>query len=713
MKTSGQTSGGFPDIHGLLTPASVAVIGASDRVGNFGGGTIRNLLKFGYPGAIWPVNPNRQTVSGLACYPSPRDLPGPADLAVLTIPAHRLVDAIGDCAAAGIRHGVAFAGGFAETGGAGVELQKALVERCRQADFQLCGPNCVGIINAVMPMTATFATALGEVERFRPGCISMVSQSGGMATGAFALTQKAGFGFRYVVSSGNEAVVTFADYVHAFAEDEGTRVIVGYLEGITDGQTLLRALEGARNRRKPVVIMKAGTSKASARAAQAHTGAMAGEDRVYDAIFREMAVIRVYSLEEAVDVAATLSGIETAKLPTGPGVGIITFGGGGGVSATDQCAQNGLSTPSLRHESVGRLKQLLVPVATAANPMDLTPQTLFQPEWLARLPEALDVLASEPEIHTLLFKIGSNGSRAREIMDVIVGLRNRCAKTVLASWSDTPKGVPEHLATEGMYCVGESARATRTIGRLVRYQTDLARPPSSEQREVTAFDWAAFVPAPSAHAVIPEHQCHRILAEAGLTVAAGQVAGSAEEAVRAAKDVGLPVALKGVSSTVTHRAAAGLLAVDLRTQQEVRAAYRRLMGRAAELHTKLDGIYVQHMVSGGMELLVSAFRDPFFGPMLTCGAGGNLTELIDDVVIERAPVDDDLAVHMLEQLRVVRRARQADQELDLRLPARFISSFSKLAATAPWSRFILEVNPIKCSRDSVVAVDGLLIIEQP
>jgi len=704
----------FADVSGLLRPASIAIVGASDRPGNLGGDTVRHLLKFGYPGAIWPVNPQHSTVAGVPCYPSPARLPGAADLAVLAVPAAALLDAIRDCAAAGIRHGIAFAGGFADGGGDGVERQRALVELCRATGFRLCGPNCVGVVNADLPMTATFATALQEVDRLRPGVISMVSQSGGIATSALALAHQAGFGFRHLISSGNEALLTFGDYVHALAQDEGTRVIAGYLEGVADGGKLLAALREARDRRKPVVLMKAGTTGASASAAEAHTGALAGDDRVYDAIFREMAVIRVYSVEELVDVALLIASVGTDRLPRGPGVGIVTFGGGNGVLAADQCAQSGLSTPPLAPSSVERLKQLLVPVASAANPMDLTPQTAFRPEWLARLPEALDVVAAEPGVHAMLFIVGSLASRADEIVEAIVAFRRRAPTTVCVSWPVAPKGATARLAEAGIYSLPEPARGVRALARLVRYRRDGSRPPHPEHADLPAFDWSALVgPGAGPRTVVPEPQCHRILAAAGLPVAAGQVVTTEAEAVRAAATVGLPVAVKCVSTAVTHRAAAGLVAVDLRTAEEVAAAYRRLMGRARELDVAPDGVYVQHLVRGGVELLVSAFRDPLYGTMVTCGAGGTLTELLDDVVVERAPVDVPLALDLLDRLRIGRRARQLDQRLNPEAAAEFVARFSRLAATAPWRRFVLEVNPLKWTPEGAVAVDGLLIVEEP
>lgn len=704
-----RTGADFLDVGPILEPKSIAVIGASDQPGNLGGDTVRRLRKFKFPGRVWPISRTAATVADLPCYTHVSELPEVPELVIMAIPANALMDAIKECADAGVRYGIAYAGGLAEAGSEGADLQRALTALCREKSFTLCGPNCVGVINATTPVTATFATALYEMDSLRPGVISMVCQSGGIATTSFSMVQQAGFGFRYLVSSGNEAVVSFADYLYAFAQDAGTRIIGGYVEGITDGPKLVRALEEARKQDKPVVLIKAGMTGATARAAQAHTGALVGEDRVFDAILKEMGVIRVYSVEELVDVMLMLVGNQ-GKVCSGPGVGVITFGGGNGVLAADQCAINGLSTPTLSAECAERLRPLLVSVASAANPLDLTPTTAFRAEALAQLPHALDIIALEPEIHSLLFIVGSLASKATEISDIICGLSSRSSKPVCVCWPSPPRGVPARLAEHGIYSFLEAARGIGSIARLAAHGAAAKRPAHAKEVGLTAFDWSAFVSVDDTDAVVPEHQCHRILKAAGLPVAAGELAKDEANAVRIAESIGLPVVLKGISTEVTHRAKAGLLAVDLRSEAEVRSAFRRLAARALELSVRMEGIYVQKMHQGGTELLVTAFRDPIFGTMVSCGSGGVLTELIDDVVTERAPVSEALAAYMLERLRSRRHAADTKGALAIDHAAAFIARFSELASTAPWKRFIFEVNPVLLTREAAVAVDGLLIV---
>lgn len=670
---------------------------------------MRRLLKFKFPGRISPINRTAVTVAELPCFASISALPEVPDLVILAIPANGLMAAIGECADFGVSHGIAYAGGLADAGVQGAELQRALVTFCRERKFVLCGPNCVGVINATTPVAATFSTALQEIDALRGGGISMVCQSGGIATTAFSMVQQAGFGFRYLVSSGNEAVVDFADFLHTFAQDPGTRIIGGYLEGISDGPKFVRALEEARQRGKPVVLIKAGMTGASARAAQAHTGALVGEDRVVDAVLKDMGVMRVHSVDELVDLVLMLVGNRN-KVASGAGVGVITFGGGNGVLGADQCAQNGLAVPGLTEECTEKLRPLLVSVASAANPLDLTPTTAFRAEAMAHLPQALDIIAAERQIGSLHFIVGSLAAKAAEICDIICGLAERAEKPVCVSWPSPPRAVPPLLAERGIYSFLDPVRGIRALSKLVQRGAATHRPARPATTAVKPFDWSAFVSVQETPAIIAEHTCHRILSAAGLAVAAGEFVEDEAAAVRAAAAIGMPVVLKGITPRVTHRAKAGLVTIDLRSEADVRAAYHHLIARAAMLSTPLDGVLVQKMHRRGIELLVTAFRDPVFGVVVSCGSGGVLTELLDDVVTERAPISTELAAHMLERLRIRRYATDTEGLLPTDAAARFIARFADLGMTAPWSRFVFEVNPVLWHRTDAVAVDGLLVV---
>jgi len=702
----------FADVSRLLAPRSIAVIGASDQPGNLGGVAIRMLQKFGFPGAIWPINPRREEVHGLACHARVADLPAPADLALFATAADPIPALVRECAAEGIRCGIAWAGGFSEGGARGETLQRELVDACRDTHFALVGPNCIGIIDTHLPMAASFASFLNETDALLRGNISFVSQSGGTATSAQAFAQQAGFGFRYMISSGNEAVLTAADYLHALVEDPHTKVIAAYIEGVGDGARFLAALEEARAAGKPVVVLKGGATAASARAALAHTGALAGERRVWDAVLRDAGAIQVHSLEELLDNALFLSSADLGKLPSGNGVAVVTFGGGSGVLAADQAADRGLALPMLDASTREKLRPLVPPIAAIGNPIDLTPQVYNQPQWFAHFAETLDAIAADPGIHAVLFLFGPMALRGQEVAQVVCDFRERTGKCVCLGWPLAPRGVPEYLRSRGVHVFIEYARAIAVLGKLARRHAAAASD-AVEDATVLPFEWPEYVSESDGSIVVPEPECHRLLAAAGLSVASGRLAKSEDEAANAALAVGVPAAMKGISPAVTHRAAAGLVELGVDTPEAARTAYRDLEVRAAAAGVVLDGVYVQQMVGGGLEVLVSAFRDPVFGVMISCGAGGNFTELLDDIALQRAPVSEAQALAMIDRLRLtasMRKMRNAPKRQPL---AAFISRLSRLAAGAPWKRFVLEINPAKWRDDRVTAIDGLLVIEDP
>lgn len=702
-------AGAAPDLSRLLAPRSIAVIGASDQPGNLGGVAVGLLGKFGYAGDVWPVNPGRSEVGRRRCFADLGALPGVADLAIIATGAASLPQHVRSCAAAGIRFGIAWAGGFAETGAAGAALQVEVGAACAETGFTLVGPNCIGIVNTGIGMTATFASFLLETDRLLDGDIAIISQSGGMATMAQALAQRAGFGFRYMISSGNEAVLSAADYVHFLAGDPDVKVIALYIEGVRDGEKFVAAVEAARAAGKPVVVLKGGLTAASARAAAAHTGAFAGEARVWSAIARENGLVTVKSLEELLDVALFLSSIDLATLPKGPGLAAVSFGGGTGVLSADQAATHGLSMATLTEATRAALKPLVPPIASIENPIDLTPQAFNQESWFGGFGKALDVIAADPGVDIVLCQFGPMARRGIESAAEIAALRHRTGKTVCIAWPLAPPGVDDYLATAGVHVFHEYERAIAVLGKLVALEP---APPGPAATPATAFDWAAAIASPRAGLVVSEHECHSILRAAGLPVAAGRLAAGESDAVAAAREIGLPVAMKGISPAVTHRAAAGLVALDLRTTDDVASASRRLAARAAGQGIALDGVYVQAMLRGGVEIIVSAFRDPIFGVMISCGAGGVITEIIDDFALARAPLEEAAAARLLQRLRIVRGAAEIEPEARLADLARFVADFSQLAAAAPWQQFVIELNPVKWRANGAVAVDGLILVEQ-
>jgi len=634
----------------FLAPESIVVLGASDSPGNLGARVIEYARKYGYRGRIHVVNPRRDTVLGLPCHPSPSELPEVPDLAILAVSAAAAEAAVMSCIEGGIRHGILWAAGFAEVGGDGVARQASLAALCRRHGFALCGPNTLGIIDMHTPLAATFATPLQQVDRLVPGGIAVVSQSGGTAIGLVGQAQQAGFGLRCMISSGNEAVLRFPDYLRMLAADGATRVVAAYLEGVQDGADFLDALAKLRDAGKPLVIVKAGAAEASARAAQAHTGALTGAFRVWRAVLEEHGAILVRSQRELLDVALLLAG---GMKPRGRKVALV--------SAAEESA--GIAAELLRRQGLE--------VAAQADVV------LYEDSLgLGTPPAVLEALARSH--------------------------RGGAVQAVAAL--EAPAELRARLAQDGLYIAPTPARAAEALGRVLGAPAaqPMVRPPP------LAFDWSSAVPGARAGQVVSEHECHRVLAASGLNVARGRLAHSAEEAAAAQREIGGTVAMKGISAAVTHRAAAGLLRLGIADAAGAGAAFRALADRAAELGVRFEGAYVQRMEQGGVEVIVAAFRDPMFGVMVTCGAGGTATELLDDVAIARAPLDEAGARALIARLRLTQAL--GEDAPDAAPLAGFIAHFSRLAAAIPWPSFALEVNPVKWRATDAVAVDGLLLI---
>ena len=703
---------GSDDLSGLLAPASVAIIGASNRDGNLGGAAAGHLGRYGYKGSVWPVHPSEQSVAGFACYPDLASLPGVPDVAILAIPAAGLVDAVEQCGFFGIRNAIAWAGGFAEAGEEGRGQQALLTDACMRYGIRLCGPNCLGIVNSATGFTGTFSSSLLDMEELTKGSIAMVSQSGGIATVTLALAQRAGFGFRYVVSCGNEAVLSITDFMRAVARDSETRVVSLYVEAITDGTAFLDVLHELRVMGKPVVILKGGASEASGRASLAHTGRLAGSDRAFDAAIREAAAIRVHSVEELLDVSLLAASLGTC-FPQGRGVALTTFGGGAGVLAVDQCERAGLQAPLPSAVTSEWLAARLPPIAAIGNPVDLTPQSVNDPRWRAQLPGALEALLIDENFDTLLFLSAAMRNREREVTQVIQTLRKRSAIPIVVSWPLASAEAVQGLLKIGVYAFPEHARAARAIGHLARWQEELKVPvPGANAMVVPHVDWPDMIVSAKEPLVVSEHEVAAMLRRAGLFVAAGELARSESELAGLAKKIDFPWVLKGISPAVTHRAAAGLLLLDIASLSDSRVAYEQLQRQAYANGITLDGCYVQQMVPEGQELLFAAFRDATFGVMITCAAGGNLTELIDDAVSARAPLGHEAAALAIGRLRIMRGTAALGPE-SLFKAAAYLSRFSALAATMPWASFTFELNPVKCSDAQAIAVDGLLVIDKP
>jgi acetyltransferase len=700
----------------LLSPRSVALIGASERDGNRAGAAARYLRKFGFAGAVHIVHPSGAGVAGYDAVTDIAQLPDGIDVAVVGLGAASAAETVRQLGRRGVAGAIVWAGGFAEGGEEGASRQRELVAAARESGVRVLGPNCLGVVNTAARFTGTFATWLRGPDQLRTSGISMVSQSGGLAASAHSWSEAAGVGFRFMISTGNEADVGIVEVLRYFVDDPGTHVIQAYLEGITDGSGLIEALRAARAAGKTVVVLKVGHSAASAAAIAAHTGALSGETRVWDAVLRAEGAIQVHSVEQMLEVASYLQSREGLPPLAGGRLAIVGHGGGAGVLAADQAGLAGLEVPRLSAATREALAPTLPEIASVSNPVDCTPEAYIRPEWRSLLPDMLRVIEESGECDAVLSQLQVGELiHPDEIAKHVIDLhrRGRVAVSVYNRYADSQ--AVQLYRNAGLHVFADQGVAVETLALLSQGASsgDQARPDlltrAAAQR--ISLRRPALPPVTEGRTVLAEAAVHELLASAGFDVVQAGTAHSAAESAAIAERLGYPVVMKVLSQKITHRAKNGLVRLGLTDAGAVAATYDALVARTLELGGDVEGVLVQQMITDGAELLVSGFRDPVFGPVVSCGAGGVATELIDDVSFACAPLDEPAALALLGRLRTATKAYGADLDRGGDRAVAFLVDFSRLLAELPWRRFVLELNPVRIAPDRAVAVDGLLIIE--
>ena len=624
----------------LFSPRSIAVVGASADAGKIGGRPIKFLKSHGYTGAIYPINPRAATVQGIDALASIADLPRGVDQAILALPAAAVVEAATACAERGVRALTIFSAGFAEVGGEGVQWQRQLTGLARDSGMRIIGPNCMGVMNFRIGMIASFAFMV-DLGLPPLGRIALVSQSGAFGGQALVMARRRGLPLGAWVTTGNECDVEMADCLAYFAADDDTSVIMGYMEGCRSPDKLVAALELARERGKPVIMVKAGSSAVGRAAAQSHTGALAGNDRVFDSLFREYGVYRAHTIESLFDVAYAAGGgkrVEAGRL------GVFTVSGGVGVLMADAAEQHGLSLAPLPVPTQEALRAML-PLAAVRNPVDGTAQiwsdmTLFR--------QFVRTMLRDGNFEAVIFFLTAmpySPPLQEPLRAVFTDLRKEFPEHVLILSMLAPPELERELAEAGYLVYEDASRAVAAVAALHQLSKRAAGRPALP----------AGAPAARLERIVPgnEHQAKQWLAGAGIPVLREAAAATFEQAARAAADIGYPVVLKALSPDILHKSELDAVVLDIPDAARLRQAWdgiRERVGQAAP-DAAIDGMLVAPMVKGGIEMIIGAQRDPVFGPVVLVGFGGVFAELLDDASLRIAPVDEAGAMRMLRELK--------------------------------------------------------------
>jgi acyl-CoA synthetase (NDP forming) len=685
----------------LIAPRSVAVLGASADPQRIGGRTLRYLRDGGFAGPIFPINPNRSEVQGLRAYPSLGETPTPPDCVIVAVPAPMVVEEVRAAAERGVRGFCIFTAGFAEVGDEGRRWQDELVAIGRRTGARMLGPNCLGLFNTRLNFIATFSGSI-EHGRPKPGRLAVVSQSGAYGSHLFVLARDKGLGVNYWLTTGNECDVDVADLIAFFVDDPSTDVIAAYSEGIRDRDRLIDALGRARAARKPVIVMKVGSSAVGASAAASHTASLAGSDAVYDAAFRQFGAYRAETTEEMLDVAYAA----TRRIyPTAGRLGIVTISGGAGVLMSDAAEKHGLDVAPMPEDAQRRLKEMM-PFAATRNPVDTTGQFFNDMSIVTRY---LRVMLTEGNYDAIVCFVTSIprspgvGEKLRAALrDATQGLSDRLLVLSMVA----PKEIVESYEAEGYLAFEDPTRAVAAVGAL----TKIGR--------AMAVDASAAPPTPPASALpIPtgtlgEAEAKRTLASAGVPTVAERLARSADEAIAAAATLGYPITLKVASPDIPHKTEIGGVLLDLGDPDAVARGHATLVERVRRQRpgARLDGILVAPMVAGGAEAIVGVHRDPAFGPVVMFGLGGIFVEVLKDVTFRVAPFAVDEARRMIREIRgfPLLDGARGRPKLDIEALAECLSRLSVFAVINAERYRSIDINPLIVLPKGVVAVDALI-----
>ncbi|NYZ13924.1 acetate--CoA ligase family protein [Azospirillum sp. RWY-5-1] len=694
------------NIDAMLNPRSIAIVGASSDGRKLNGRSLRFLLEKGYAGAIHPVNPKYDTVAGLPCHPDLEAIPGPVDLVIVAVPAREVATTLESAGRKGIPAAIVFSSGFGEMGEDGRRLEREVAETARRRGIRLCGPNTLGLINAFERVIATFSQyANGDTPA---GPVGFVTQSGAFGTAIAALARRRGLGLGYFVNTGNEADVDVVEVMRAVVADPRIRVLAGYIEGLKDGPGFQRLAEEAMAAGKPVVLTKVGRTGAGARAAASHTGSLAGVDAVFDGAVRAGGMIRARNEEHMLDIVEAFTGLDA--LPAGRGLGLVTQSGGAGVLMADRAEELGLTVPVLAPETQAALAKVVPGFGATGNPVDVTAQFLADPDVLR---ESVVLVLEDPQVHMGIIWLQLMEAH----VDVLVGLfeeiRARTSKPFLVCWVAATDEALTKCRERNIPVFRGGEPAVDAAAAVIGYAESRRRLAADRPQRIALAPPP--VTLPERAGLVPTLEAARLLGDAGVPLTAARFARDPDEAVAAAQELGFPVAVKIESPDIAHKTEVGGVRLGLADGAAVRDAVTAVMksARAHRPDARIEGVVVQAMAQGDVELVIGLKHDPVFGPVVMAGFGGVLVEVLKDVAVRPAPVTRVEALGMLDELRgkALLAGVRGRPPVDREAVARLICAASAFAAGAGPRLTEVDLNPVLAGPAGVVAVDWLMVLD--
>ena len=703
---------GHHSLNKLFSPRTVAVVGATETPGSVGRTVLWNLVSNPFGGVVFPVNPKRSSVLGIKAYPNIAAVPEPVDLVVVVTPAAAVPPVIAEAVAAGVKAAVVISAGFKELGPPGVELERQILEHARRGGMRVIGPNCLGIMNPLMGLNATFAVGMA-----RPGNVAFFSQSGALCTAVLDWSIREQVGFSAFASIGSMLDVSWGDLIDYYGNDPKTQSIVIYMESIGDARSFLSAAREV-SLNKPIIVIKAGRTEAAAKAAASHTGSLTGSDEVLDAAFRRAGVLRVDAIAELFDMAEVLG---KQPRPKGPRLTIVTNAGGPGVLATDALISSGGELTNLSAETHAAMNAFLPPHWSRNNPIDILGDAGAD-----RYAKALDIAAKDPNSDGMLVILTPQDmTDPTGTAEALKPYAQISGKPVIASWMGGPfvAGGIDILNRAGIPTFTYPDRAAKAFSYMWQYSDNLRHlyetPGTEEPSAEDAPDRARAASIiervrASGRTILTEIESKHLLAAYGIPTVATEVATTPDSAVTLAKKMGFPVVLKLYSETITHKTDVGGVILNLRDEAAVKEAFERIrVSVTAKAGTEhFNGVAVQPMIKlDGYEIILGSSPDPQFGPVLLFGLGGQLVEVFKDRSLALPPLTSTLARSMMETTKIFTALKgvRGRKPVDIAAVERIMVRFSQLVVEQPWIKEC-DINPLLASPEQLIAVDARFVL---
>ncbi len=705
----------LPDLEPLFSPCSIAVIGASRTPGSVGNAIMTNLVDGGYTGVVYPVNPKAKAILGNRCINDAGAIDDEVDLGVLVVPPHIVAGIIEQLADKGTRHFVVISAGFKEVGGVGIKREDQLKAIARERGLTIVGPNCLGVINTAptVAMNATFARDMPA-----SGPFALISQSGALCTALLDYAKGVGIGFSRFVSFGNKAAVSETDLLLALAADPLTKAILMYVEELSHGQNFIETCErithGANP--KPILAIKTGRTKEGAAAAASHTGSLAGSDDIYEAVLSQAGVIRVDSVKELFDYAEMFV---DPTLPAGRRTAVVTNAGGPGIMATDACIRSGMTLPRFQEYTLKSLQYQLPPTASVKNPVDVIGDAKHD-----RYRAALDAVSADEGIDQLLVIVTPQTmTDMTEIADVVRDTKNFCGKPIVGCMMgmvDVGPGV-RLLRKSGVPTFAFPEDAMRAMSAKCRF-AEWTRQALLPYREFDV-DRAAVArlldeELAAGRGTLVELKALEVFRHYGFPIVPYALATNAEEAAKAAAEIGFPVVLKISGPKILHKTDVGGVRLNLTDEASVRTAFDEMVGAVKTkmgADTEIWGALVQQMLPAGKEIILGMTRDPNMGPLLMFGLGGIYAEALKDVAFRLAPIRENMAGEMIRGIRSYKLLQgvRGEAPSDVESVAECLMRLSQLVTDHPRIRE-LDINPLIVypSGDGAMVADARLILSE-